>query len=134
MSSMWLCSSSPLKALCLVAEYSVLFFCLFFYNTWSRRGKDRLSSHTERRRGGEADDRGTGERDEGSLNQRHLLHTCCSARQTTRRHPRGLTLQVPIQEEKEVQAAVVPEKEQEAEGESGDLRRSDTPDLGEILL
>lgn len=95
-----------------------------FCHVWSRGGgKDRLSSHSEWRWGGEADDRGTWERDEGSFNQRHLLHPCCSTNQTSS-HPRGLTLQVPVQEEEEVQATVIPEKEQEAEGESRDLRWS----------
>lgn len=129
-------SSTPLKPLCPVAECSVFFFYLFFYHARSRGGADRLSSHTERGRGGEADDGGAGEGDEGSLDQRHLLHACCSARQTARWHPGGFALQVALQEEEEVQATVVPEKEQEAEGEgeSRDLKHSDTLDLGEILL
>lgn len=96
---------------------------LFLFSIRSRGGEGRLPSHTERGRGGEADDGGAGEGDEGSLDQRHLHHrACCSARQTARWHPGGFALQVPVQEEEEVQAAVVPEKEQEAEGEGRDLR------------
>lgn len=97
---------------------------MFFTDTRSRGDKDRLSGHSERRRGGEADDRGIRERDEGPFNQRHL-HARRPARQTAGRHPGGLTLQVSVQEEKEVQASVVPQKEQEAEREGRDLRRSE---------
>ena len=123
------------KLLCLITKkcFFVLFLG-FFQQYSSRRGKDRFSGHTEWRRGGEADNRRTGERHEGSFNQRHLLPPCCSTHQTTRWHPWGFTLQVPIQEEEEVQAAIIPEKEQEAEGEIGGLRHLDAPDLGEILL
>lgn len=127
------CSSAvtcPASQLLLHPHCSVLpltpplrfFFCLFVCFCRSRGGADRPSGHTERRRGGEADDRGAGERDEGSLHQRHLFHARRSARQAGGWHPGGLALQVPIQEEEEVQATVLPEEEQEAEGEGGDLR------------
>lgn len=95
-------------------------FSLFPIQTRSSGDKDGLSHHAERRRGGEAADRGPGEGDEGPHDQRHL-HACSSARQTAGRDSGGLALQVAVQEEKEIQASHVPEKEQEAEGESRDL-------------
>lgn len=144
------CSSvapPDLNTLSLAAEFysTSPFLSLFIWllpdETRRRGGKARHSGHAERGRGGEADDGGTGERDEGAFDQRHLLPARRRpAAETARRHPGGLALQVPDQEEEEVQAAVVPEKEQKAEGESGDLRGfrppppPSSPDLGEILL
>lgn len=72
------CTPHLQTCLCLVLYNNEPFFFSFLIKTCRSGDKDRLSHHAEWRRGGEAADRRTGERDEGSHNQRHL-HACSSA-------------------------------------------------------